>query len=200
MIFGCNTQTLSDYNSAIPNVTGTRSYSTADLNATPNGAESPGQNGLPQNWPTFGNDPNGHTIVACLSIQPDLNTLLSGAFDSTFQTWQNQAPQHSMVGLWHEASGQVPKGSYPQFSSGLLKSAQLHVQSVMAGSNIHVGAIEVTSGCSGWMAKDLDFYATDTYDDKNGNADASAQVTNFAALCNATNPKIAVRACNSHID
>jgi hypothetical protein len=106
----------------------------------------------------------------------------------------------SLVGLWHEASSDGPAGAYNKQSSppgyfnyldthfrkqggaaGLLRKAQTFVQERARDlhANVKVGAIEVVAttdvthlrkNLDKWMADDLDFYACDVYDSRDGTA------------------------------
>jgi hypothetical protein len=106
----------------------------------------------------------------------------------------------SLVGLWHEASTAGPAGSYNKDSTpkgyfdyldkhfkkeggaaGLLRKAQTFVQKRARDlhANVKVGVIEVVNTpdaptlekhLGNWMADNLDFYACDVYDSRDGNA------------------------------
>src|SRR5215469_4730702 len=140
--------------------------------------------------------PSDLTSPAAVSIRPALYELTQGNMDSQLHDFLMGAPAApaapSLVGMWHEASTQGPNKAYaPYFSSldqnfpnqhgahGLLTKAQMYVQGKARdwGANMKVGAIEVNqattdasawSNLNQWMAPGLDFYATDTYDGKDG--------------------------------
>ena len=106
----------------------------------------------------------------------------------------------SLVGLWHEASTNGPGGVYNKKSTpagyfdylnthfrsqggaaGLLRQAQTFVQKRARHlhANVKVGAIEVVNTADvpklhkhldKWMANNLDFYACDVYDSREGDA------------------------------
>jgi hypothetical protein len=79
-------------------------------------------------------------------------------------------------------------------AAGLLTQAQAYVQQKAQAwkANVKVGAIEVVetadpsalaSNLKPWMAADLEFYACDTYDFKDGSANPSGLLNAFKALC-----------------
>jgi hypothetical protein len=160
------------------------------------------------------------TSPAAISIRPALYELTQGTMDSALQAFLMGAPAApaapSLVGMWHEASTQGPGGAYePYFSSldqnfpgqggahGLLTKAQSYVQTKAQdwGANVKVGAIEVNqatdpasawNNLNQWMAKDLDFYATDTYDGKDGTSVPADLMNAFQYVANKLGPNAAI--------
>jgi hypothetical protein len=160
---------------------------------------------IPAAWPKL-SDPNAR---ACVSIRPALYELVTGRSDTALRAFLTTAPggATSLLGLWHEASTDGPGGIYkPYFNSlnrdfpkmggakGLLTRAQAYVQrkALLWKANVKVGAIEVVentdprklgSALDPWMAKNLDFYACDVYDFKDGNANPADLLQSFRTVC-----------------
>ena len=164
-------------------------------------------------WPSL-------TSPAAVSFRPALYELIQGNMDSDLQAFLTGAPAApaapSLVGMWHEASSQGPNKAYaPYFSSldqgfpgqggaaGLLTKAQSYVQKKAQAwnANVKVGAIEVNQATSDtnawnnlsqWMAPGLDFYATDTYDGKDGTSVPADLMNAFQYVANRLGPNAAV--------
>jgi hypothetical protein len=160
------------------------------------------------------------TSPAAISIRPALYELTQGNLDSALRAFLMGAPAApaapSLVGMWHEASTQGPNASYaPYFNSldqnfpgqggahGLLTKAQAYVQGKAHdwGANVKVGAIEVNqatddtsawNNLNQWMAPDLDFYACDTYDGKDGTSVPADFLNAFQYVANKLGPNAAV--------
>ena len=185
-VFGSNKNFWADHNQSMSHVNGQRFYSNYTGSANPAGATSFSDGGsywggLPLDWPTniaAGGplDSNGDTVTMIVSIQPNMSMLLNGDFDSGILRWTEQAPPGSALALWHEASGQ----GYLGLTASLQVQGQQHLHSLLSGSNILVGAIEDTSGCSSWMAANLDFYCVDVYGSLGS---AASQMSSFVSCC-----------------
>jgi hypothetical protein len=148
----------------------------------------------------------------CVSIRPQLWELINGHLDHNLRAFLMAAPKGptSLLGLWHEASGDGPGygpgNAYKDYfsllnkhfkrqggASGLLRDAQHYVQNKahIWGANVKVGAIEVVSKTDPsmlagtldrWMATDLDFYACDIYDSKTADAHPAKLLDAFKAV------------------
>jgi hypothetical protein len=146
------------------------------------GSTQPGP--IPTEWPVL-SDPNAR---ACISIRPEPYSVAQGDLDSELKAWLSQAPSGPpwLLGLWHEASTM----NYP-IQPGNLRTAQSHIQALCQkyGYNVLVGAIEnatiSASNASTWMARNLDFYTCDIYDDRTCDTVPSTQLDSFQSNCNA---------------
>jgi hypothetical protein len=160
-------------------------------------------NAIPAAWPKLSDS----SARACVSIRPRLDQLVNGELDGALKTFLTSAPggATSLLGLWHESSTHGPAKAYAAYyaslnkkfphlggAAGLLRKAQAHVQAKAKhwNANVKVGAIEVVESSSGlaarldpWMAKDLDFYAGDIYDFKDGTAVPSDLLGAFRKVC-----------------
>jgi len=164
-------------------------------------------------WPNL-------TSPAAVSIRPALWELIQGNMDSDLQAFLTGAPAApaapSLVGLWHEASTQGPGGAYSSYFSsldqnfpnqhgahGLLTKAQTYIQGKARAwnANVKVGAIEVSQATDNttawnklnqWMATDLDFYACDTYDGRDGTSVPSVLLNVFQSVANRLGPNAAI--------
>jgi hypothetical protein len=152
-----------------------------------NEAKYPGP--VPQKWPVI----SGNPAHACVSIRPDLDKLLKGHLDVDLKQFLRSAPggPTSLLGLWHEASTGGPAGIYRHLdiTGRKLTAAQSHVRELAhhIGANVKVGAIEVIpiEHPGTWMAKDLDFYACDIYDDRECKAKPYEMLGKFKDQCDA---------------
>ena len=114
----------------------------------------------------------------------------------------------SLLALWHEAGGAAghgggPAGIYPPSVTGpALKAAQKHVQRLARdhGCNVRVGAIEVVGHrhVADWMARDLDFYGCDIYDNAEGSARPSVLLDAFADRCAGISGKPVITVCETN--
>jgi hypothetical protein len=151
-------------------------------------------------------DPTGRV---CASIYPELWKLVNGYYDSQLQDFLTAVPAGptSLVALYHEAStmGTSPSGPYYSYfqsldsnfpnsggAAGLLRAAQVYVQTAAIGTNVKVGAIEMvdTDDASqlggrvdSWMAEGLDFYACDIYDSSTADADPGGLLGAWQSAC-----------------
>lgn len=157
------------------------------------------------------------TAHACVSIRPDLELLLGlipgqPSLDTALRAFlvgkKTGAPggPTSLLGLWHESSTAGPAGVYKYYftyldgkykegASGLLQQAQTYIQAKarLWKANVKIGAIEVvgsakTSHLAAWMAKDLDFYACDIYDNKATDAHPFPMLGAFKDTCDGLMP------------
>jgi hypothetical protein len=152
-----------------------------------NEAKFPGP--VPKAWPMI----TGNPAHACVSIRPDLNELLKGDLDTDLKRFLRSAPggPTSLLGLWHEASTGGPAGVYKKagITGAQLTAAQTHVQKLShhIGANVKVGAIDVVGieHPGTWMAKDLDFYACDIYDNRTCTAKPYEMLGKFKDECDA---------------
>ena len=152
-----------------------------------NEAKFPGP--VPGSWPVI----SGSPAHACVSIRPDLDELLDGKLDGALKKFLHSAPggPTSLLGLWHEASTGGPAGVYrhvtPHVTGAKLTAAQTHVQKLShhIGANVRVGAIDVVgiTRPDEWMARDLDFYACDIYDNKECSARPYHMLGRFKDEC-----------------
>jgi hypothetical protein len=144
---------------------------------------------VPKSWPAI----SGNPAHACVSIRPDLEELLHGHLDAPLKHFLDTAPggPTSLLGLWHEASTGGPAGIYKKhgITGPRLKAAQQYVQKLSHdnGCNVKVGAIDVVGieHPGEWMAKDLDFYACDIYDNKECDAKPYEMLGKFKDQCDA---------------
>jgi hypothetical protein len=156
--------------------TGARIY----LNTT---TTQPGS--VPKAWPKLSDS----AARTCVSIRPEPISVVKGHLDAALISFLKSAPQHgppSLLGLWHEASSM----NYPIHPANL-RLAQSHIQALAKThhANVKVGAIEnatISKGKSAiWMAKNLDFYCCDIYDDRDCNTVPSSQLDQFHGYCDA---------------
>jgi hypothetical protein len=144
---------------------------------------------VPAEWPVIANNP----AHACVSIRPDLDDVLNGSLDHALRHFMHTAPggPTSLLGLWHEASTGGPAGIYRHLgvTGPKLRAAEQHVQELARrhGANVKVGAIEVVGieHPGQWMARDLDFYACDIYDNKDCDARPYEMLGKFKDQCDA---------------
>ena len=150
---GCNTDFVGDYQAAGITVSGVRHYCA--------------HNTVPSVWPTRPTGPNT-TVFMCVSIYPNVSTLLSGGYDSQLTSFLQGAQPKDMLNCWHEASSM----SYTDGTGHLLTSTDqckmltyLQKFAKAQGSPVVVGAIEVPQWgtSSAWMPSQLDFYGLDIY-------------------------------------
>jgi len=136
---------------------------------------------------------SGKPARACVSIRPNLDDVLSHSLDTALKHFLASAPggPTSLLGLWHEASSGGPAGIYrkvhPAVTGAKLTAAQTHVQrlSHQIGANVKVGAIDVVgiTKPAEWMARNLDFYACDIYDNKHCDARPYEMMGKFREEC-----------------
>jgi len=144
---------------------------------------------VPAAWPVIKDNP----AHACVSIRPDLDELLKGDLDAALEHFLRSAPggPTSLLGLWHEASTGGPAGIYKKLgiTGPKLTAAQSHVQRLSGAvrANVKVGAIEVAgiTEPATWMARDLDFYACDIYDNAACDARPYLMLGKFKDQCDA---------------
>jgi hypothetical protein len=144
---------------------------------------------VPKHWPVVAGNP----AHACVSIRPDLDELLKGNLDHDLARFLGSAPggPTSLLGLWHEASTGGPAGIYkkvdPAVTGPKLRAAQARVQKLArrAKANVKVGAIDVVGIArpAEWMARDLDFYACDIYDNRQCTAQPYPMLGKFRDQC-----------------
>jgi len=144
---------------------------------------------VPKQWPRI----SDHPVHACVSIRPHLGDVVDRSLDGDLKRFLRSAPEGrpSLLGLWHEASTGGPGGVYAKAGAhvtpDLLRAAQKHVQRLARdiGANVRVGAIDdVGIAKPGeWMARDLDFYAADIYDNKHCNARPYKELGKFRWHC-----------------
>lgn len=155
--------------------TGARVY----LNTT---SSQPGP--VPKAWPSL-KDPSAR---ACVSIRPEPISVVEGHLDAALIAFLTSAPAGppSLLGLWHEASSM----KYPIHPANL-RGAQSHIQALARKhhANVRVGAIENATISAEksrvWMARNLDFYCCDIYDNRDCNSVPSAQLDQFHRYCDA---------------
>jgi hypothetical protein len=140
---------------------------------------------VPASWPKIADT----AARACVSIRPEPVSVVRGHLDDALVTFLKSAPRHgppSLLGLWHEASTM----GYPIHPANL-RGAQSHIQALAKKhhANVKVGAIENATISADksriWMAKNLDFYCCDIYDDRGCTTVPSAQLDQFHRYCNA---------------
>ncbi|HEY2551099.1 MAG TPA: hypothetical protein VGI64_11030 [Streptosporangiaceae bacterium] len=148
-----------------------------------NASKTPGH--IPASWPA----PSDPAARVCVSIRPEPAAVVSRSLDEALKAWLSQAPQTgppSLLALWHEASTM----KYP-IRPDQLRAAQKHIQALVSqnGYNVKVGAIEratiSASSSSIWMARNLDFYGCDSYDDQSCGTNPVGQLDEFKRLCDA---------------
>jgi hypothetical protein len=140
---------------------------------------------IPARWPA----PSDPSARVCVSIRPEPTAVISKSLDGALKAWLSQAPETgppSLLALWHEASTM----KYP-IRPASLRAAQKHIQALCLENdyNVKVGAIEratiTASSSSIWMARNLDFYGCDSYDDKTCGTNPAARLDEFKRLCDA---------------
>jgi hypothetical protein len=140
---------------------------------------------VPKSWPKLADG----SARACVSIRPEPIAVAKGHLDGPLTTFLTSAPKDgppSLLGLWHEASSM----NYPIHPANL-RLAQSHIQALAkkVRANVKVGAIENATISEDksriWMAKNLDFYCCDIYDDRECNTVPSSELDQFHGYCDA---------------
>jgi hypothetical protein len=140
---------------------------------------------VPAAWPTM----SPSSARATVSIRPEPEAVIKGHLDAALIKFLTSAPKAgppSLLGLWHEASSM----DYPIHPANLVH-AQSYIQALAKKhhANVHVGAIEDATiskaNSSKWMARNLDFYCCDIYDNRQCNTVPSTVLDQFQSYCNA---------------
>jgi hypothetical protein len=147
-------------------------------------AAKPEPGPVPKAWPVL----KDASARACVSIRSEPISVVEGHLDAELIAFLKSAPPGppSLLGLWHEASSM----NYPIHPANL-RGAQSHIQKLARNhhANVKVGAIENATISEKksriWMARNLDFYCCDIYDNRDCNAVPSAQLDQFHGYCDA---------------
>jgi hypothetical protein len=123
------------------------------------------ENVFPSSWPQRA----GRGAWVTLSIRPKPADLLRGRLDARLKALIDSAPPHSELAIWHENYPGNPLG-YPRSVNNprTAVAMQRHMERLVKGTQVRFGVIIAGPAIQEirWMARGLDWYGMDLYDNK----------------------------------